>query len=209
MTEIERREFLKTTGAALAGVAGVGVLTSAGCSRKHFAGKIHDPTRAELVKRLEKLAESRPPRNLHPGAMCYVMMSPFTTEQPCPVCERAMILGEKDEILAEYNVPLKRIQDQGVDVKLIIPEHCPECGFGLKEAKFQLEIKYPDRPAPVRVELNEINKFAKIRGVNNELERMALFLQGKDRYAAGQGSEKALKDEVERLQELFGVAEPK
>ena len=115
----------------------------------------------------------------------------------------------KDKILNAYNVPLKRIQDQGVNAKLIIPEHCPECGFGLKAAPFQLEIKYPDSPEPVRIELKHPGKFGRIIGEKNDLELMALFLQGKDRYESGQGSETALKVKVERLRELFGVAEKK
>ncbi len=124
-----------------------------------------------------------------------------------------MQVGEMDEILREYHVPLKRIQDQGVDAKLILPEHCPTCGFGLEKCgldweqrselsleewnvkKFQLEIKYPDQTEPVRVVLERAE----------DLELMALFLQGKDRYSLGQGAEGALKDEVERLRKLFGV----
>ncbi|MCL2711000.1 MAG: twin-arginine translocation signal domain-containing protein [Planctomycetaceae bacterium] len=205
MTEIERREFLKNAGAALAGVAGVGVLTNAGCNKQ---SEIRNPSREELVKRLEKLAKSEPPKNLMQGATCYEIAMPPVVEKPCPDCGRTMIVGEKDEILREYNVPLKRIQDQGVNAKLIVPEHCPECGFGLKEAQFQLEIKYPDRPIPVRVELKETNEYVRIiRGVNNELELMALFLQGKDRYVEWHGEEKPLKDEVERLRELFGIGE--
>ena len=78
-----------------------------------------------------------------------------------------MIVGEEDEILREYDVPLKRIRDQGIDAKLMIPEHCSECGFGLKEEKFQLEIKYPDRPDPTRIELDSAS----------DLEKFSLDLQ--------------------------------
>ena len=63
-----RREFLKTALAAMAGAGGVGVLTSGSCNRQ---SEIRNPTREELIKRLEKLAASEPPKNLSLGAMCY------------------------------------------------------------------------------------------------------------------------------------------
>ena len=201
MTEIERREFLKSTGAALAGVAGVGVLTSAGCARKHFAGEVQNPTRKELVKRLEKLAQSKPSDPSMGGASCYVTMKPPIVQKPCPECEQVMIVGEKDKILRKYNVPLKRIQDQKLDATLIVPEHCPQCGSGLKETKFQLEIKYPDHPVPVQTELESAF----------DLELMVFFLQGKERYKQvyefGGEHEGPLKYRVERLRELFGIRE--
>jgi predicted RNA-binding Zn-ribbon protein involved in translation (DUF1610 family) len=194
MTENERREFLKAaTGAVLGGAVGMGVV---GCGTSGPT-EIRNPTRAELVERLEKLAASKPPRNLNPGAMCYVVGLTELKEMPCPECGETMIVGEKDEILREYTVPLTRIQNQGLYAKLIIPEYCPKCGFGLKEDNFQLEIKYPDQPASFRVELT---------GGAYDLEIMALFLQGKDRYTTSADFEIPLKDEVDRLKELFGIA---
>ena len=213
MTENERREFLKVALAAMAAATGV-----AGCERSEniaptcylVAPRIPLPDneeqtlkRAELVERLQQLAASEPPELLM-GASCYRPAIHRKVEKPCQTCERTMIVGEKDEILQKYNVPLKRIQDQGVNAKLIIPKHCPECGFGLKEEKFQLEIKYPDQPKPVQVELDDAY----------DLEMMALFLQGKDRYdkqawIGGGGEEQPLKDKVGRLEELFGIKEKK
>jgi predicted Zn-ribbon and HTH transcriptional regulator len=192
----ERREFLKSTSAALVSAAGIGILASTSCNQQPT--KIRNPTRQKLIERLEKLAKSKPPKNLV-AAMCYEMACPAIVEKPCSICERTMIVGEKDEILREYNVPLKRIQDQGIDAKLIIPEHCPECGYGLKEEQFQLTIKYPDQRDTVQVELESAF----------DLELMALFLHGQDRYEelwkGGGGQEHPLKDKVERLRELFGV----
>jgi len=109
--------------------------------------------REELIERLQKLAESVPPNDLSFGAFCYNVALREIKKTLCPTCERTMIVGEMDEILREYNVPLKRIQDQGLDVKLIIPEHCPQCGYGLKKANFFLEIKYPGRSGSKRVKL--------------------------------------------------------
>ena len=206
MTENDRRKFLKTAGAALVGAVGAGALSSLSAEE---AAKKRTLKRAELVERLKKLAESETPKDLSSGAMCYVPVSLFERkeEKLCPECKRAMKVGEKDEILNAYNVPLKRIQDQGVDAKLILPDHCPKCGFGLQEGKILLEIKYPDQPKPVRVEPERPSRI--ILGKASELEMMALFLQGKDRYLAGPGAEAALKDKVERLEELFGIKEKK
>jgi len=203
MTEIKRREFLK---AALAAMAATGV---AGCKQQprplcYIPAPFPEErsvNRVELVKRLQQLGKSEPPKLLM-GADCYSTFYPPVVKKPCPTCEQTMIVGEKDKILRQYNVPLKRIQDQSVNAILIIPKHCADCGFGLKEEKFRLEIKYPDYSSLVHVELDDAF----------DLELMALFLQGADRFdkgawIGGGGMEEPLKDKVERLQELFGIGE--
>ena len=166
--------------------------------------------RAELVERLQQLAESTPPQNLSPGAMCYRPAGRRMEERPCPECERTMRVGEKDEILRAFTVPLRRIRDQGVDATLLVPEHCSTCGFGLKSNRFQLEIRYPDYPDVVRVELNSLDafemRFPALRTIN-DLELIVLFLEGRDRFRARQGREIAIRDRVDRLRELFGIAE--
>ena len=208
MTNQERREFLKSALAAMATATG-----AAGCKKSEVIVAICYQTvrpdsaeqtlkRAELVKRLQQLSESKPPKLLM-GADCYDSAYPHIVEKPCSTCERTMIVGEKDEILRSHNVPLKRIQDQKVDAKLIVPEHCAECGFGLKEEKFQLEIKYADQREAVRIELEDAF----------ELELMALFLEGRDRFTqlsmingiVSGGRDRPLKDKVDRLRELFGI----
>lgn len=189
MTENQRRKFLKLVGAAGIGMA----LSGVSCSPRHDFTEIKNPTREELVKRLKKLAESKAPNDLAYGAMCYQVEVPFYEEKPCPDCDGTLETGKLEATLREYNVPLKRIQAQGVDAKLVLPEHCPTCGLGLldygmdwqqrgkltdeqREAKKpHLEIKYPDVSDPIRVELDSAF----------DLEIMALFLQGKDRYLVG------------------------
>jgi len=191
----ERRNLLKAALIAMGGAVAVGIYIHS-CGAYCYAPASPNPTRQELIKRLEKLAQSESPKDLAIGAMCYEMMASVIEETPCPDCKRTKIVGEKDEILRKYNVPLKRIQDRGIQVKLILPDHCPGCGDGLKEKKFQLEIKYPDQPDPVRVELTD--------GAH-DLEIMALFLQGKDRLKHENDAETPLKDQLDRLRELFGV----
>ena len=226
MTENQRRKFLKLVGASLVGVAGMSIV---GCTPlrtqdaaepslpQYDTSPITDIRREALAERLKKLAESEPPTDLAWGAMCYEMGIPFYRQVACPDCGEKMCEGEKDEILRAYNVPLKRIQDLGLDATLIIPEHCPTCGLGMgecglyrweqselrkssddwKQRNFHLEIKYPDDPDFVRVELDEAH----------DLELMSLFLQGKDRWQGERTEEYALKDKVDRLKELFGVKE--
>ena len=139
-------------------------------------------SRAELIERLKQLAESEPPKNLSLGAMCYVPAPSSTIQQ---LFSR---IGYQQRLIRKYKVPLKRIQGLGIDAKLIIPKH-------VEKENFQLEIKYPDQSDSVRIELESAV----------DLEHMALFLQGKDRYEAGRGRETALKDKVDRLIELFRV----
>ena len=234
MTENQRRKFLKLVGASLATAAGVSILGCKPENTLNAAdvpgpaedkidtllpqdrgGKSLSPTRGVLAERLKALAESEPPKDLSLGAMCYVPAPLLKRQISCPDCGEKICDGEKEKILSAYNVPLKRIRDLGVDAKLILPEHCPTCGLGLnacgltwrqqselrkspdewKRRNFHLEIKYPDDPDFIRVELDEAH----------DLELMALFLQGKDRWQNKQDMEFALKDKVGRLRVLFGV----
>ena len=209
MTENQRRQFLKLVGVSLAGVAGMGVLPGVSRTEPADTTEIRNPTRKIIVERLKKLAESDIPEDLlMSGADCYDMAEPLPKEKkPCPECERMMKVDEMEEILRAYKVPLKRIQDQGLDAKLIFPEYCPTCGFGLDE-EIILEIKYPDHPDPVQVKPERHPKLKILLDEPSDLELMALFLQGKDRYPAAWDTEGALKWKVKQLEKLFGVAEP-
>ena len=217
MTETERRKFLKLVGVSLAGVAGVSIL---GCKPEktqdiddalsseedeiptlppqNVSWKPLTPTREALAERLKVLAEDEWPTAFTSAAMCYVIEASDDVTELCPDCGKINTLGLKDAILRAYNVPLKRIQDLGLNAILTIPEHCPTCGFGLIEKKFLLEIRYPDDPDFVRVELDEID----------DLQMMTHFLQGKDYWEDGEGGTYRLKDKVDRLRKLFGVEEP-
>jgi predicted Zn-ribbon and HTH transcriptional regulator len=186
MTEFKRREFLK---AALAAMAATGV---AGCQPRPrpLVPKEQYFKRAELTERLQELARSRPPRNLAPGAMCYRPATP----NRCQDCKQWENLAESVD---QYKALVERLREQGLDATLVVPELCQTCGYALEQEKFLLEIKYPDHPDTARVELKG----------SADLIKMELFLQGKDRYDAGQYGEIALKDKVERLRELFGIGE--
>ena len=104
--------------------------------------------------------------------------------------------GTKDiTIIESYRKNFEKVREQGLDAELIVPEHCPRCGYGLRENNFFLEIKYKDRSCSERIELE--NAF--------DLSLMALFLQGKDRYIGNQDREHPIKDHVYRIAELFGL----
>ncbi len=77
MTENERRKFLKAAGASLAGAMGAGMLGCTPGGTPADTTEIRNPTREKLVERLKKLAESRLPSGLSPGAMCYQVAIPF------------------------------------------------------------------------------------------------------------------------------------
>ena len=187
MTEFKRREFLK---AALAAMAATGV---AGCQTqpRPLVPEEQVFKRAELTARLQELARSSPPRNLARGAMCYAVAVP----RYCPICGQQEYYGYKEE--DDYKKAVEELRKNGLDVTLIVPELCQTCGSALERKKYILEIRYPDHPDAVRVELED----------RSDLAKMKLFLQGKDRYDAGQSGEQPLKDKVERLRELFGIGE--
>ena len=218
MTENQRRKFLKLVGASLAGAAGVSIF---GCmpEKTEDAGDsvisveedvdididitpMQDEAvdaktlrREALAERLRELAWSEMPTDLAEsrGVFCYHPMP--SSYEKCLDCGEVMKVGEMESILSGYNVYFQRIQELHLDAKLIIPEHCPTCGFSLKKEKFHLEIKYPDDSEVVRVELDG----------SGDLYLMAFFLEGKDRYPMGGGEEGALKHKVQRLRKLFGI----
>ncbi len=218
MTENERRKFLKAAGASLAGAMGMSVV---GCQPNGAAPDTADvpaatpkeivspPTvekiavdpnavkRAELVKRLKKLALSEPavPEASKPEihAMCYFpIYVPPPEQYPCPACGKTMIAGQIDPILSQYDVPVKRVRDLGLDMELIRPEHCATCGDGLRNGKYRVEIRYPDDPTVVQADLRDVH----------DLERMALFMQGEELEG-----DIPLKYRIERLRYLFGLKE--
>ena len=159
-------------------------------------------TRAELIERLKKLAESEPPNRdeLARGAMCYY---PAEIEY-CPVC-RHWWTGSKlgankiNEIVDQYNDFIMRLQQLGLDVTLTVAEFCSECGNVVAGKTFLLEIKYPDQPDPVRFELDNIE----------DLQLMERFLQGQDRYVSKRDRDREypLKYRIGRIASLFGVKE--
>ena len=108
------------------------------------------------------------------------------------------LLGTKGfSILKVYQKAFKKIQEQGLDADLIVPEHCSRCGTGLKTKKFILAIKYLDQPEPVQITLNAAF----------DLTLIARFLRTEDRVTDGQSDEAPLANEIKRLRKLFGVSE--
>ena len=189
----KRREFLKAALTAMAATGVAGCKTRPACYVPAIRDTIHDErsiNRAELTERLIGLAKSESPKNLAPGAMCY---SPAMSSR-CQGCGQWAFQGESVD---QYKTLVERLREQGLDATLVVPKLCETCGYALEQEKFLLEIKYPDHPDTARVELKG----------SADLIKMELFLQGKDRYDAGQRGEIALKDKVERLRELFGIGE--
>ena len=258
MTEKDRRKFLKAAGVTLAGAVGVltGISAGGNITRAEIIqrlGAIRErrtsvlrpnppktaaaeppkgTTRKELVERLQKLAESKSPMDLNPGAMCYVMVPPKEEKKPCPKCGLTMKVGEKEELLNKYDVPLNRLQSLGLNAKLILPEHCPDCGLGLagcgqsqfweekyeklkdmSEEERKAEYDRSKKESDARRFLLEIkypDHPTPVRVALNhytDLEYMVLFLQGKDRIVWGNDGETAIKDKIDRLRELFGIPE--
>ena len=159
-------------------------------------------TRAELIERLKKLAESKPPnRNeLAYGAMCYYPAFDETDDWPvCEHCGRSWD-GRKfdiNKIVNQHKDFVMRLQQLGLGITLIVPELCPTCGKIAAGKTFVLEIKYPDRPDPIRFQLHHIT----------DLQLMERFLQGQDRYVGECDEEYPLKNKINRIADLFGVKE--
>jgi hypothetical protein len=155
-------------------------------------------SRAELAARLSRLAASAPPQSLSLGAMCYdVAVSLARVEYVCPVCgEKTLYADWQGNELTDARRLLTRIR--GVDVRLDESQFCRTCCPEVEKPELGLLVYHEGADLPHRV--SPVSPL--------DIELIALFLEGKDRYRNRQERETALQKFVPRLRELLGVAAP-
>lgn len=182
-------------------------LSMAGGLLAALAADAADLSRDDLAKKLQALEKAPAPTKLAPGAMCYkpAGLAP-RVEFVCPKCgEKTLyVRGTGTEAIsamrnaATYRRQVKEIQGLGLPCTLDESAFCQKCGKDAPEKVFALEIAWPGRPIH-RATL----------GDRDDLLLVLAFLQGKDRYDAGPGGEKALKESLPRIYELLGIEAPK
>ena len=152
-----------------------------------------------LRERLEKLAESAPPRKLSPGAMCYDMaMPPDRFDYVCPACQTKTVHARTQTQapiqweLAACRRTLKTIK--GLNIELTETGFCAKCDPDAKAPVLGIRIRYAG---------NKIHTMAPIASV--DLQLIAEFMAGKDKHDGGQAGEKPLRDYAKRLAELLGT----
>ena len=159
--------------------------------------------RSELEKRLVSLSESKPPKNLSMGAMCYDMCMPTgTLDLICTHCkqknvhENTFTIGRVLE--CERMVQAIRKAKEGIDAKLDNRAYCSKCSKDKKEVtkSLFLEVKYSGSEKTHRTEIDF-----------DSLQAVLAFVQGKDRIANDTGQETALRDKVKIIRTALGLEE--
>ena len=169
-------------------------------------------TRLELENRLQKLAESEPPKELFMGAMCYeMMMPPNRVEYVCPDCgEKTFYVQDsqkegklKSDERSGYtdnvrkNIPgcrrlIKTIK--GLDAELIEKDFCNTCSPDTGAPVLKLVIHYPN------------GKTHETKNVSvNDLVLLQEFLNGALKHKDFYDGETPLKNHISRIETLLGV----
>ncbi|MDQ7826005.1 MAG: hypothetical protein RDV48_24595 [Candidatus Eremiobacteraeota bacterium] len=154
-------------------------------------------SRAEIEKRLKKLAEDPAPTNLAQGAMCYAAgprPGKVESEYVCPVCGHRTLYSNNFSV---GDIPsCRRLSGElgSLPVKLDESEFCKACRPQVKEPRLGIIIQYPGEE-PVRVWTVYEDDFLLLQQ----------FSEGKDRYKDGGDWEQSLKDKVPRLKYLLDI----
>ena len=157
--------------------------------------------RQQLKEKLEKLRETKPPKNLSMGAMCYDMCMPTgTLDVICNHCKKKSVHPNggtiSDAIESHRIVQAIRRATEGLDAKLDNRAFCATCNKENDSLKKQLylEIKYPDA-----------DKVHRIAVKREDLSVVLAFIQGKDRIENDMGAETALTQKVRLLSKVLGI----
>jgi len=160
-------------------------------------------SRADMARRLRKLADTPCDRELAPGAMCYSpAASPDRAEYVCPRCgEKTLFAPGEPNASRAYTVhtgiPACRRYAREIvdlDVELVEIGYCASCFPGSMRSRLDLEVRYPDGTAQRTEGVGETDLLMLVR-----------FTTGKLTIDRGMMGEKLLKHQMPRLRELLGV----
>jgi hypothetical protein len=156
--------------------------------------------RAEIEKKLQKLAETPPPGKLSHGAKCYAVAAPPTrAEYVCPTCgEKTLYTKQAAEMvggqLLDARRQVKILQElAGAGLDLDESQFCRKCSPDVKDPKLVLKIRYDG------------GKTKTVSGISpKDLQLLTEFFSDKLAHDTGAGGERPLKDYSGRLRELLG-----
>ncbi len=171
-------------------------------------------SREEIAKKLKQLAESKPPKDLRVGAMCYKMaLPPLRAEYVCPLCGEKTLYAVPEEEKSNYGkgsyktveAILKELPGCRRTVKLLKDFHvellesqfCRKCTPNTDTPQLGLSIKYK----------NSDKAHAVWDITSNDCNLLYEFFTGKNKHKTFNDSEVPLKDYTGRLHELLGIAQ--
>ena len=158
-------------------------------------------TQEQLDSLLKELAQKPAPKNLLPGATCYkVAMPPERKEYVCSGCSAKTIfkndIGEMERSLDTYRRQIQQINNLGLDATLDERSMCAMCRAKMKPSPeigdFFIEMRIGGKTTRTKIEYGDFPK-------------LIAFLEKKDKWTTGAGSERPLKDELPRIRELLGM----
>jgi predicted RNA-binding Zn-ribbon protein involved in translation (DUF1610 family) len=159
-------------------------------------------TRANLQARLAELAQTEPPTELAPGAMCYeIAMPPERAEYICPTCGERTLYGQELAGLIEWDLESCRRRAEaieGMDVTLDESELCRSCSPETEEPTLAILIHYAGEPEPLRIDPVQ----------PADLKLISEFLGGSLVHEGETGFETPLVDHMDRLAEVLGLDAP-
>lgn len=172
-------------------------------SHKLFTNSL---SKEEIAKRLKKIAQSPPPKDLKMGAKCYDMAGPpARIDYVCPVCggKTLYTIDSKDRntstFFLQYELPeCRRLAKSIKVINIELDEHefCKKCSPKTKKPLLTLIVKYPDKNTKV------ITRDVSI----DDLQLIREFSEGSDRHEGEMGREIPLKQYLDRLYQLLGVS---
>lgn len=166
-------------------------------------------TRAQIAQKLQELANSKPPKDLSMGAMCYSMMAPpDKAEYVCPRCGDKTLYSGAHAGIVNSQLPYQRRlvnaishgdsekQISKLTMELDETEFCSKCCVGsVSDPKAELVIRYRGEEKPIR-----------IKGVNNEdLLLIHELISNKRTHSGSFGRETPLKKHIKQLYKVLGV----
>lgn len=157
-------------------------------------------SRADIVKKLKKLADSPVTVLKNMGAMCYDMAGPpERVDYICPVCAEKTIYSDGHTWQIEYELPRCRslvINIKSLNIKLDESQFCRKCSPDATDPSLCIRINYE----------NEVKPWICCNVSNEDLELIYEFMNGEKKHVTFNEAEYPLKDYTDRLEQLLGVS---
>lgn len=155
--------------------------------------------REGIRERLRSLKRRPGPDKVSRGAMCYKPVAAKKhLDYVCPKCQAHTQYARRDDAYDTIKHSLaacRAVAEQVQGLRLDESELCRRCRPSVKEPQAWLEFTYKPGEAPHRVSVSRV-----------ECTLIVELLQGANTHTGSRDRTSALKDHMDRLEALFGVA---
>lgn len=158
-------------------------------------------SRADIQQKLQKLWATPTPKELKPGATCYmVALPPKRAEYVCPTCGEKTLYTDAATRTVDWDLQTARRTLTGLQklaeqsISLDESQFCRKCSPDVKVPKLVLRINY---------EAGQPHTFVGV--IPTDLQLLEEFFAGKLVHDTGPHGETPLRNQIPRIQELLGV----